>query len=134
MSTLYDTYLGKTVLVTTSDWFIAPDGLSYQSVFGTLQAVHLMKDVIPGAVPTRTHANYLFEIGNMLVMGCRVSYIIRANKNQVKFDHVLDWSTTDAAMIEANVKSFSYSTSPDGFPTFKAYRVKRPSKIYNADN
>lgn len=68
-------YEGKNVLITTSDWFVAPDGRDYKAVWGKLIKVHDVKESF-GISPTRAHANWLIEIGGMMIMGCRVMYVI----------------------------------------------------------
>ena len=66
-------YIGKKVLVNTG-WFTANDGRMYQAVWGTLHGVHNSKDVI-GFDTSRGHSNWVYEIGNMMIMGCKISLV-----------------------------------------------------------
>ena len=67
--------IGKKVLITTTDWFVAPDGLQYRALFGTLKSVTESTKALGFAI-NRSHANYFFEVGKMKIMGCRVMYMI----------------------------------------------------------
>ena len=40
------TEIGKKYLITTDDWFYAPDGNNYKSVFGTLTGVYSDDDTL----------------------------------------------------------------------------------------
>lgn len=100
-------HIGKNCLVTCQNWFTAPDGKQYISVFGKLKAVHEAGKTL-GFIPNRSHANWFIEIGNMIIMGCQVMYFIQTD--DVNFGNVDDWSVKEE-------KTFSYN---------------RPTKIYNA--
>lgn len=67
--------IGKKVLITTSNWFIAPDGKDYRAVHGTLKGVHEAGKSL-GFIPNRSHANWFIEVGSMIIMGCQVMYVI----------------------------------------------------------
>lgn len=68
-------YLNKQVLVTCQSWFYGKDGVQYRAIWGTLKAVHEVKEIF-GFTPNRAHANWAVEIGDMVVMGCQVLYVI----------------------------------------------------------
>lgn len=68
-------YLNQKVLITTNNWFYAPDGMKYSAVWGTLKNIHEAKDVF-GFTPNRNHANWFVEIGNMIITGCQVNYCV----------------------------------------------------------
>lgn len=68
-------YLNQKVLITTQDWFYAPDGKQYRAIWGTLKGVHEAKSVL-GFVPGRTHDNFFIEIGNAAIAGCRGLYCV----------------------------------------------------------
>jgi hypothetical protein len=67
-------FIGKKVLMTTDRWFFAPDGNQYRAVWGTLKVIHEAGKSL-GFIPNRSHANWFYEIGNMIIMGCQVLYI-----------------------------------------------------------
>lgn len=80
-------HLNKKVLVTTSAWFYAPDGKQYRAVFGTLKAIHETKETL-GFTPNRHHANWVIEIGDMLITGCQVLYCVQTDEcNTGRADH-----------------------------------------------
>jgi hypothetical protein len=64
------------LLLTTKDWFLAPDGKRYINVWGKAQLVKA-KDAF-GFEP-RNSANWFWMVGEgphpMFIMGCRVDYI-----------------------------------------------------------
>lgn len=68
-------HIGQNVLVTCSNWFIAPNGKEYKAVWGKLIAIHEAGKEL-GFIPNRSHANWFIEIGTMQIMGCQVMYFI----------------------------------------------------------
>jgi len=71
--------IGKKVLLTTNDWFRAPDGNSYKAVYGTIKAV-LSDNEFLGIKTNRHSTNWYVEIGNMTVAGCQVFYAVETDK------------------------------------------------------
>lgn len=69
-------YINSKVLITTREWFFAPDGRQYKAVHGTLKGVHAAKDVF-GFTVNASHANWLIEVGDMAILGCQVLYCVR---------------------------------------------------------
>ena len=107
--------IGKKILVTTSEWFRAPDGIVYKSVYGTLKAIHTTESTL-GFTPSRTHTNWFIEIGNMTIAGCQVLYIVESE--ECNTGDVVDY--TQEGIGTAN-------------GILNAQRFRRPSQIYNAD-
>lgn len=70
--------LGCKVLVTTDEWFFAPDGESYRAVFGTVKAIHTDKDTL-GIETNSKSTNWYLEIGNMFIAGCQIHYAIKTD-------------------------------------------------------
>ncbi len=70
--------INKKVLVTTREWFYGSDGRAYKGVHGTLKAVHDAGKTL-GFIPNRFHANWFYEIGEMIIMGCQVMYIVQCD-------------------------------------------------------
>lgn len=87
-------YIGKNVLLTTSEWFTAPDGNNYKAVWGELKGVHEAGKTL-GFIPNRSHANWFIEIGGMIIMGCQVKYLIQCN-DKPNDERATNW-TADAA-------------------------------------
>lgn len=71
--------IGKKALVTTDCWFVAPDGKTYQAVFGTVKGCHTAENTL-GIRPNGKSTNWYLEIGNMVIAGCQVHYAIRTDQ------------------------------------------------------
>ena len=72
-------YINKRVLVTTTNWFFAPDGKQYKAVYGTLKNLHQAEAVL-GFKPDRAHTNWFVEIGAMMIAGCQVLYCVQSDE------------------------------------------------------
>ena len=68
--------VGDTVLVTTNDWFYAPDGKKYKAVFGDLIAIENSENTL-GVKTNAKSTNWYMQIGNMIVAGCQIHYCIK---------------------------------------------------------
>lgn len=71
--------LNKNYLITTNDWFIAPDGNSYKSVFGTVTGIHSDAETL-GIQTNRHSTNWYLTVGKMVIAGCQVFYCIRTDE------------------------------------------------------
>lgn len=71
--------LGERYLITTDNWFIAPDGEQYRAVFGTVTGV-TSDDQTLGIKTNRGSTNWYVVIGNMIVAGCQIHYCIRTDE------------------------------------------------------
>ena len=98
-------------LITTDDWFYAPDGKKYKSVWGE---VKILEDEVLGITTNRNSTNWYAYIGSdeegMIVAGCQIYYAVKCNKQP----H--DGKVCDAQYGEQGVKEFM-----------------RPSEIYIAE-
>lgn len=70
--------IGDEVLVTTNNFFYAPDGQQYRAVFGTVKALSDDKETL-GISTNRHSTNWYIEVGNMLIAGCQVYYVIKTS-------------------------------------------------------
>lgn len=100
--------VGKTVLVTTCDWFYAPDGQAYKAVFGTVKGVFGSEATL-GVRTNAKSTNWYLDVGRMTIAGCQIHYLICCD--QVHLGDAEDWSTHEGRQV----------------------RSERPSCIYNAD-
>lgn len=100
--------IGSRVVITTNNWFYAPDGKEYRGVFGTVKAVCSDEQTL-GIKTNRNATNWYAVVGNMTIAGCQICYVIRADKAPP--DEVDSWHTHEG------VTKIS----------------KRPTTIYNAD-
>ncbi len=71
--------IGEKYLLTTNEWFFAPDGESYRAVFGTLKGIHSDNETL-GIKTNARSANWYVEIGNMMIAGCQIFYGIQTDE------------------------------------------------------
>ena len=71
--------IGRRYLITTDNWFMAPDGEMYKAVFGTINAI-LNDEATLGIKTNSKSTNWYVSIGNMLIAGCQVHYCIATDK------------------------------------------------------
>lgn len=100
---------GQKALVTTSEWFYAPDGMQYRAVFGTVKAARTAEESL-GVRPNGKSTNWYLEIGNVTIAGCQIHYAVRCDSCHA--GPVVEWS-------------------PQGGDT--TTERSRPSSIYFAD-
>jgi hypothetical protein len=75
MMNMYD---GKKLLISTSDWFYAPDGQTYKAAWGTVK-IRKAEELL--GVPARNHANWYAVVDEKLfIPGCKVDYAIICNE------------------------------------------------------
>lgn len=70
--------IGRTYLVTTDEWFFAPDGETYKAVFGTVTGIESDKAAL-GVQTNRHSTNWYLSIGNMMIAGCQIHYCIQTD-------------------------------------------------------
>lgn len=70
--------LGKKYLVTTNDWFMAPDGRRYRAVFGTARGAVNVEEAL-GVGAGEHLPNWCTRIGGMVVAGDQIRYCVRAD-------------------------------------------------------
>jgi hypothetical protein len=75
--------IGDNILVTTDAWFLAPDGESYRAVWGKLNQVSNSEDVLKIRTNNKS-TNWYIVIGNMLVAGCQIHYLIKCDSVNLK--------------------------------------------------
>lgn len=102
--------IGDEVLITTDNWFVAPDGKQYRSAFGTLHSINSDEATL-GVRTNDRSTNWYVQIGNLTIAGCQIHYAVKTDRESVNFDHCDDYTTKDG-----EVKSYV-----------------RPTLIYDAD-
>jgi hypothetical protein len=95
-------------LITTDNWFTAPDGMQYRNVFGTARGIYSADDTL-GLTTNRNSTNWYVSIGNMIIAGCQIHYVIQTDK-------VNEGDIQEDEQINGEIKKLTYR-----------------SKIYNAD-
>lgn len=87
-------------LITTDNWFFAPDGRLYRAVWGN---VEILTDEILGVVTNRNSTNWYAKIGSnskhVIVAGCQIHYAVRCDQKP-NTDPVEDWSYEKAKSFE----------------------------------
>lgn len=70
--------IGDKYLITTNEWFYAPDGQSYRAVYGKINKIVSDSELL-GMVTNRHSTNWYLHIGNMIVAGCQIYYAIKTD-------------------------------------------------------
>jgi len=80
-------------LITTDNWFYAPDGKQYRAAWGE---VEIVEDNILGIKTNRVSTNWFAKIGDdkkyIIIAGCQIHYAIKC-ENKPNINDVEDWST-----------------------------------------
>jgi hypothetical protein len=76
---------GENYLVTTEGWWFAPDGIQYKSVWGKA-SIQKTEDVL-GFTPIRPSTNWFICIGDVIIAGCQIHYIVRCPEKPDIFDN-----------------------------------------------
>lgn len=65
-------------LITTDNWFIAPDGKSYRAVWGEVHTMTAAEAL--GIEPNRNSANWMVKVGteehHIILAGCQIHYAV----------------------------------------------------------
>lgn len=68
-------------LISTSDWFYAPDGRQYKAVWGD---VSILQDSFLGVKTNAISANWYAKVGteenHVIVAGCQIHYAVKSEK------------------------------------------------------
>lgn len=101
-------YLGKNVLITTQEWFFAPNGRQYRAVWGTLKAIKQAEESL-GIRPNARSVNWYVEIGNMTIAGCQINYAVLSEN--VNFGTASESNHHEGRYIESDRASAIYNAS-----------------------
>jgi len=92
-------------LITTDNWFYAPDGLKYRSVWGEIQ---IMEDSFLNIKTNRNSSNWYAYIGSekngMVVAGCQIHYAVKCNERP----NIQD--VTETSYSDSSVNTFNRPT------------------------
>jgi len=92
-------------LITTENWFIAPDGKYYRAVWGETE---VLTDDFLGIKTNRNSVNWYVKIGSdtnhVIIAGCQVNYAIKCDV-QPNNNRVVDF-------IDDSVKGFIEQERP----------------------
>lgn len=97
-------------LITTDNWFIAPDGQQYQSIWGEIE---ILEDSILGIKTNSRSSNWYIKIGteknHVIVAGCQIHYACKS-ENKPSKQGCLSWNLTGTDYKEKKVPSKIYFT------------------------
>lgn len=97
-------------LITTDNWFIAPDGQQYRAVWGN---VEVCEDSILGLKTNRMSTNWYLKIGteknHIIVAGCQIHYAAKSEERPSE-KNVLDWAQDANGFREDMTRSRIYFT------------------------
>jgi hypothetical protein len=93
-------------LITTDDWFYAPNGEMYKAVWGE---VEIVEDTVLGLKTNRNSSNWYAKVGSednhIIVAGCQIHYAAKCNKKphdgEVKTYIAPEKDTTDGSAQKA---------------------------------
>lgn len=82
-------------LITTDHWFVAPNGLMYNAVWGE---VEIIEDSFLGIKTNRNSSNWFAKISGerdcMIVAGCQIHYAMKC-EDKPHTGTVRDWQSKD---------------------------------------
>lgn len=88
-------------LITTDNWFLAPDGKQYKGVWGN---VEIIEDNFLGIKTNARSSNWFAKVGSedkfVIVAGCQIHYAVKC-ENKPKIGDIQDQITKDG-----DVKNF----------------------------
>ncbi len=87
--------IGKTMLITTDNWFLGPNGQQYKAVFGTVKGIFDSEETL-GLDTNKNSTNWYVQIGSMTLAGCQIHYAIETERDKVNFVRASGYSA-DAA-------------------------------------
>lgn len=91
-------------LITTDNWFVAPDGKQYRSVWGECEVI---EDAFLGVKTNRNSSNWFVKVGSedkhVIVAGCQIHYSIKCESKPISTP-VSDWKTTETGIDETSVQ------------------------------
>ena len=88
--------VGEKWLITTDDWFFAPDGECYRAVHGTVKSINNDESTL-GVKTNRGRTNWYVYIGNMIVAGCQNHYAVKTEK--VNYDPAIKEIEHDGELL-----------------------------------
>ena len=100
--------IGKGALITTDQWFIAPDGAQYRAVWGIVGAVKNSEQAL-GVKTNAKSTNWYVEIGKMTIAGCQIHYAARCDEYEVNFGDAEDSTIENGKEVRQRMKSKIYN-------------------------
>ena len=97
-------------IVTTDNWFNAPDGQQYRAVWGE---VEIVEDTILGIKTNRNSSNWFAKVGNednhVIIAGCQIHYAVKCeSKPKTKGEKRVEFSQTKGEGVEYHAPNQIY--------------------------
>jgi hypothetical protein len=88
-------------IVTTDNWFYAPDGNSYKAVWGE---VRILEDTVLGIKTNKNSSNWYAMVGSeenhVIVAGCQIHYATRCEREPAQtFKHEMTHELTVKSVV-----------------------------------
>jgi len=89
-------------LITTDNWFYAPDGLQYRCAWGN---VEILGDDILGIKTNQKSSNWFAKVGSdnkhVIIAGCQIHYAVR-RENKPTAESVNDFTVEGGVVMKHN--------------------------------
>lgn len=70
---------GQKMLITTDNYFFAPDGKQYRAAYGVCHGIQDAEATL-GLKTNRGSSNWYVLLGNLLIAGCQIHYAIATDE------------------------------------------------------
>lgn len=97
--------IGDRVLITTQNWFYAPDGRQYRAAVGIVKEIASSEKTL-GVETNKNSTNWYVRIGNMLIAGCQIFYVIKTD--ECNTEDYLEVTTSEDKVISNKLPSHIY--------------------------
>lgn len=97
--------IGEKHLITTNEWFIAPDGNQYKAAFGVLYGIY--EDSSLGIKTNRHSTNWFVQLGGMTIAGCQIHYAIKTD--DCELGDIDDYEIYQGEVKKTNIRSRIYA-------------------------
>jgi hypothetical protein len=102
--------IGCKALITTNDWFVAPNGQTYKAAFGTVKAVLDSQQVL-GVRTNARSTNWYVELGSLTIAGCQIHYAIKTD--HCHLGSAKSWQVKEGGLIEYEQPSTIYDADAE---------------------
>lgn len=97
--------LNKNYLITTTDWFLAPDGKQYKAAWGNIKGIFNDQETL-GIKTNSRSTNWYLSIGNMIIAGCQIHYLIQTdivNFKPVKMQEFYEGKLAESEGLDSRI-------------------------------
>ena len=100
--------VGDNVLVTTDNWFLAPDGQQYRAVWGEVHGIFSDEQML-GIKTNSRSTNWYAQIGNCFIAGCQIHYAVKSD--HCSFDKTQLEEFKDGALLTGQAHTRIYNAN-----------------------